>query len=241
MASSRAQLAKESRDYPLHELPRIIQSAAKAAGLPSERPITAAIRRLFEIVIAVFALIFASPIMLALAIIIRRDSPGPAIFRQVRVGRNGRLFSFCKFRTHFNNARELYPELWRYDYAPEELEALPVKRIDDPRVTKVGRWLRKSTLDELPNFWNLLTGDIALVGPRPDVPEMLPNYSRQQMIKFSVKPGITGLAQVRGRGRFKFQEMNRYDVEYVQKRSILLDCKIVLETIKLLLLHDATF
>jgi len=235
------QLETVSHDYPLHDLPRIIRNATKDAAVPSEHLIVAALRRFAEILVAAFALVLASPLMLAVAIILRRDSPGPAIFRQIRVGRNGRLFTFYKFRTHLKNAREMYSELWRYEYTPEELEELAVKRSDDPRVTRAGRWLRKSTLDELPNFWNLLKGDIALVGPRPDVPEMLRNYSLDQMIKFSVKPGITGLAQVCGRGRLKFQEMNRYDVEYVRNRSVLLDYKIILRTIKLVIIQDATF
>jgi lipopolysaccharide/colanic/teichoic acid biosynthesis glycosyltransferase len=230
------------RNYPINELPRIIGKAARDAGVPtSEHRGISLVRRLTEIVIASIALILTSPLMLVIAIIIRRDSPGPAIFKHVRVGRNGRPFVFYKFRTHFKDARDMYPELWKYDYSPTELEDLQVKRTDDPRVTRVGRWLRKSTLDELPNFWNLFKGDIGVVGPRPDVPEMLPNYSLEQMIKFSIKPGITGLAQVCGRGKLKFQEQNSYDVEYVHRRTVLLDCKIVLQTIKLIIIRDATF
>jgi lipopolysaccharide/colanic/teichoic acid biosynthesis glycosyltransferase len=163
------------------------------------------------------------------------------LFRQVRVGRNGRCFVFYKFRTLYADARERFPELYRYDYTPEELEKLPVKVRNDPRVTRVGRWLRVSTIDELPNFWNLLKGDIALVGPRADVPDMLRNYRPDEMIKFSVKPGITGLAQIRGRGRLRFHEMNAHDVEYVRNRSFWLDCKIVAHTVMLVIRFDGTF
>jgi lipopolysaccharide/colanic/teichoic acid biosynthesis glycosyltransferase len=206
-----------------------------------ERFVVAACRRVVEVLVAVVVLMVASPVLLATALIIRLDSPGPVLFRQIRMGRNGRLFTFYKFRTLYANAREMFPELYRYDYTPEELENLPVKVRNDPRVTKVGRWLRVSTLDELPNFWNLLKGDIALVGPRADVPDMLRNYRPEEMIKFSVKPGITGLAQTRGRGRLKFHEMNQYDVEYVLNRTVWLDCKIVLETAMLVIRLDGTF
>jgi lipopolysaccharide/colanic/teichoic acid biosynthesis glycosyltransferase len=247
--SSTLQINRESRNYPddlprnypINELPRIIEKSAREAGVPRENRFTSAVRRLTEILLASLAILVTSPVMLVVAIVIRRDSPGSAIFKHVRVGRNGRPFVFYKFRTHYKDTRDTYPELWRYDYTPEELEDLQVKRTDDPRVTKVGRWLRKSTLDELPNFWNLFKGDIAIVGPRPDVPEMLPNYSLEQMMKFSVKPGITGLAQVCGRGKLKFQDQNGYDVEYAHKRSVLLDCKIVFQTIKLIIIRDATF
>ncbi len=194
-----------------------------------------------EITLAVLALVVTSPIMLVVAAIIRWDSPGPALFRQKRIGQNGRLFTFYKFRTLYADARERFPELYGYKYTPEEIQELQFKREEDPRVTRAGSWLRKSTLDELPNFWNLLKGDIALVGPRPEIPEMLRYYPPEQMIKFSVKPGITGLAQTRGRGRLKFQQTNAYDVEYVEKKTFWLDCKIVLKTIELVIRFDGAF
>lgn len=215
---------------------REVANSAGAGG-----SVSAALTRLLEIVIAAAVLVVASPILLLTAAIIRFDSPGPVLFRHIRMGRNGRCFTFYKFRTLYADARERFPHLYRYDYTAEELKSLPVKVRNDPRVTRVGRWLRVSTLDELPNFWNLLKGDIALVGPRADVPEMLKNYRADEMIKFSVKPGITGLAQIRGRGRLTFHEMNRYDVEYVRNRTFWLDCKIVFETVLLVICLDGTF
>lgn len=217
------------------------QRSPVESATETERTFGSVVVRLLEITIAAVALIVTSPIMLLTALIIRLDSPGPVLFRHIRMGRNGRPFAFYKFRTLYADARERFPHLYRYDYTPEELANLPVKVRNDPRVTRVGRWLRVSTLDELPNFWNLLKGDVALVGPRADVPEMLKNYRPDELIKFSVKPGITGLAQIRGRGKFTFHEMNRHDVEYVHTKSFWLDCRIIFETIKLVVRLDSTF
>jgi len=203
--------------------------------------VAAALERFLEIVVAVIALMVSSPLMLLVALIVKLDSPGPVIFRQTRVGRNGRLFTFYKFRTLCANARELYPEMYNYSYTQEEFQRLRIKREADPRVTRAGRWLRMSTLDELPNFWNLLKGEVALVGPRPEIPELLPHYTAEQLIKFSVKPGITGMAQTNGRGRLAFQQTIAYDVQYVQSRSLWLDIRIVMKTIWLLLRSDGAF
>ena len=108
-------------------------------------------------------------------------------------------------------------------------------------MTSVGKWLRKSTLDELPNFWNLLLGDVAIVGPRPDIAGVLPYFTAAQMVKFSVKPGITGLAQTRGRGHLRFRDQVRYDVFYAKKKSFWLDMSIVVRTIKMMFTSDGAF
>jgi len=200
-----------------------------------------ALWRAFEIVSSAAALVLSIPVLLLLAIIIRLDSPGPALFRQIRLGRHFRPFTFYKLRTLYADARERWPELYAYDYSPEEIANLRFKREEDPRVTRVGRWLRKTTLDELPNFWNVLAGDLALVGPRPDIPEMVAYYTEEQKRKLSVKPGITGLAQTHGRGRLGFQETLQYDLEYVDQKSILLDVKILLRTVRLLISSDGAF
>jgi lipopolysaccharide/colanic/teichoic acid biosynthesis glycosyltransferase len=200
-----------------------------------------ALERAVEITVASIALVVTSPVMLLVAAIVRLDSPGPAFFMQLRVGRNGRLFRFWKFRTLYVDARARFPELYSYTYTEEEIQRLRFKHEQDPRVTRVGRWLRKSTLDELPNFWNVLKGDVALVGPRPEIPEMVPNYSSEQLIKFSVKPGITGLAQTNGRGNLAFQQTIAYDVEYVKHKSLWLDMKLIAKTITLLARLDGAF
>jgi len=229
----------------LEELPLLVKDAVRITGTPSCPGLMvwmgATVTRAVEIVLALLALVLTSPIILMVAIIIRLDSPGRALFAQRRIGRNGKIFYFYKFRTLYADARERFPDLYRYQYTPKEIEDLQFKREDDPRVTRAGTWLRKTTLDELPNFWNLLKGDVALVGPRPEIPEMLSYYSPEQLIKFSVKPGITGLAQTCGRGRLKFVQTNFYDVEYVKNKSFLLDCKIVWRTIRLVLKFDGAF
>jgi len=203
--------------------------------------IGASLLRLAEIAIAAVALILSAPIMLVIAFIVSRDSPGPAIFRQQRVGANGRLFWFYKFRTLYADARERFPELYAYDYSQDQVLTLRFKVEEDPRITRAGRWLRRSTLDELPNFWNLLKGDIALVGPRPEIPEMLKHYTPEQLLKFTVRPGITGLAQTHGRGNLAFQETIAWDLEYVQQKSFWLDVKIIARTMRLLFTLDGAF
>ena len=203
--------------------------------------IAGGLRRAFEVLAAIIALGISLPIMLLIAVIIRLDSPGPAMFRQRRVGLNGRLFWFYKFRTLYADSKERFPALYAYDYSPDEVETLQFKVETDPRVTRVGHWLRKSTLDELPNFWNLLKGDIAIVGPRPEIPEMLKYYTPAQLLKFSVRPGITGLAQTHGRGNLAFQQTIAWDLEYVRRKSLWLDVKIVFRTIKLWLTLDGAF
>lgn len=200
----------------------------------SEHIVVAAIRRSVEIAVAAAALAVCWPVMLIVAAIVKLDTPGPALFRQTRVGLGGRHFTFYKFRTLYADARERFPELYAYKYTPEQIQALQFKRERDPRVTPAGRWLRKSTLDELPNFWNLLKGEIALVGPRPEIPEMVPHYLPSQLAKFSVKPGITGLAQTHGRGKLAFQRTIDYDLKYVRTRSVLLDIRIIFRTIRML-------
>jgi lipopolysaccharide/colanic/teichoic acid biosynthesis glycosyltransferase len=194
-----------------------------------------------EILVAGAILILTAPILLAIAIIIKIGTPGPALFFQKRVGLKGKAFTFVKFRTLYADAKQRFPELYAYQYTPEQLSQLHFKVENDPRVTTQGKWLRKSTLDELPNFWNVLKGDMALVGPRPEIPEMLPYYKEEMLLKFSVRPGVTGLAQISGRGRLSYFDTVGYDLQYVKKRSFLLDAKILLKTLYRILIRDGAF
>lgn len=198
-------------------------------------------QRAFEIVFAAIVLVLTLPVMLVIALIIRLDSPGPVLFFQKRVGKGGKLFTFVKFRTLYADARERFPELYAYKYSPQELSDMKFKIDDDPRVTRQGAWLRRTSLDELPNFWNVVTGEMALVGPRPEIPEMMPYYHDEMLLKFSVRPGVTGPAQVSGRGRLKFYDTVDYDIEYVRKRSFRYDLKVIFLTIKGVLAQDGAF
>ena len=141
-------------------------------------------------------------------------------------------FAFAKFRTMHLDASVRYPELfwWHYELTPDQFSHMYYKAEDDPRVTRVGKWLRKTTLDELPNLWNVLRGDVGLVGPRPEAPELLELYNEEQMRKFTVTPGITCLSKVYGRGILTVGEQIAWDVEYVRSRSLILDIKILIHT-----------
>jgi lipopolysaccharide/colanic/teichoic acid biosynthesis glycosyltransferase len=220
------------------------------------------VRRLVDVAVAVTMLALTAPVMVLLAIWIRRDSPGPALFWQVRMGKDrregrapgaaptverrktdmaGRPMRFVKFRTMYVDARERNPELYRYQYSPAQMETLVFKCTDDPRVTPVGRWLRRTSLDELPNFINLLLGQVTLVGPRPEIPEMTPYYSEEARAKFAVKPGITGAAQISGRALLTWKETVQLDVEYVANRSLRRDLEIVVGTLKAALTGRGAF
>lgn len=240
------------------------------AELKAKEPVLRVCYRIFEVILSLAALIILSPIMLIEAIIIRLDTPGNVLFFQKRMTRStpvlgrelkGRkdlkpaagefeedklylvptTFKFVKFRTMYADARERFEELYDYKYTREEFLSERFKKEKDPRVTPVGRWLRKSTLDELPNFWSVLTGKMNLVGPRPELPDILPNYDSRQMRKFSVKPGVTGLAQISGRGALSYKDTINYDLEYIDRRSVWLDIKIVAKTIFLVIVRNGAY
>ena len=209
-------VAADALDVPAPARPR--RGAAEAAY------------RAFEVSLAASILLATLPLTLAIAAAIRLDSPGPALFRQERLARGGRIFRFLKFRTLYADARERFPHLYAYRYEPGEVESLRFKIPGDPRVTRFGRWVRRTSLDELPNLWHVLTGEMSLVGPRPEIPEMLPYYSAEGRLRFAVRPGVTCLAEVQGRGELTFREAERLDVEYVRRRSIGLDLRILART-----------
>ncbi|MBN9657917.1 MAG: sugar transferase [Acidobacteria bacterium] len=230
---ARHQEVEWERAAPNEVLRRIqLRDYGSAAGIP---------QRIVESVVAAIGLVVTAPIMLLLALLIRLDSPGPALFRQKRVGKGGRLFTFVKFRTYYVDAKERFPEMYAYQYTPEQIEQLHFKIPNDQRATRMGRWLRKTTLDELPNLINVLLGDVALCGPRPEIPEMLPYYRPHELAKFAVRPGITGLAQISGRGRLSFRDTVSHDLDYVAGRSLSLDFKIIIRTIVLIVLRDGAF
>ncbi len=196
------------------------------------------ITRILDILISLFVLIVASPILLITFILIKIFDPGPALFKQYRMGRCGNEFLLYKFRTMYKDAREKFPHLYTYNYTEEEFLNMPVQHANDPRVTPVGKWLRRTSLDELPNFINVLKGDMHVVGPRPDIWENIRYYPPDHLRKFSIKPGITCIAQIKGRGKLSFFQTNRYDLEYLENRSLALDLKILYKTIFVVIKGD---
>lgn len=205
-------------------------------------------RRVLQVVIAAVLLILLAPLLLIIAIIIRVDSRGPSIYVQERVGsrrrRSGsglitwevRTFDFYKFRSMRRDAdpslhREYIQRFCNAELVAEHRSGAIFKLKDDPRVTRVGRFLRKTSLDELPQLYNVLKGDMSLVGPRPLPAYEVAHYRKAYYERFAASPGITGLWQVRGRGRVPFEEMIRMDIEYARKASLWLDLKLLLSTI----------
>ncbi|HEU5103366.1 MAG TPA: sugar transferase [Roseiflexaceae bacterium] len=216
----------------------LFRPIAPAAAQPASYQIA---KRALDIAISALGLLLSLPLMLVIAVVIRCGSPGPALFRQCRVGKDGRLFTFYKFRTMWADARERFPELYAYRYSEQEIGTLYFKQPDDPRLTPFGRWLRTTSLDELPNFINVLLGQMTLVGPRPEIPQMLPYYTDAQLTKFSVTPGLTGLAQISGRASLRFQETIAADLAYCRQRSLRFDLWIFVMTIKSIVLRSGAF
>jgi lipopolysaccharide/colanic/teichoic acid biosynthesis glycosyltransferase len=194
------------------------------------RPATG--RRVVETVLAVTGILVASPVLLVLAVLIVVSTPGPIWYAQVRVGRGGQLFRCYKLRTMVPNAADIRDALLRDDpEAPVEYER-HCKLKDDPRITPIGKILRKTSLDELPQLVNVIKGDMALVGPRPVVPHELTRYGDAADLLLSVRPGLTGLWQVSGRNDLSYDERVDLDLEYVRRRSLRLDAGIILRTIQ---------
>ncbi len=184
------------------------------------------VKRVTDIVLAGAALVLVFPVMLLVVLIIRFTSPGPAIYRQVRCGLNGRTFVFYKFRSMCENAHEMRASL---GHLSERQTALKIP--NDPRLTRVGWWLRKFSVDEWPQLWNVLKGDMSLVGPRPAVPEEVEQYKRWQRRRLRMRPGLTCLWAVNGRDAVDFEQWMKLDMQYIDSWSLALDWKIIFRTI----------
>ena len=186
------------------------------------------IKRMMDIVGAIIGLVLTAVVTVFIAPAIWLESPGPLIFKQQRVGRNGRIFKFYKFRSMYQDAEEQKKELM----AQNEMQGQMFKLENDPRITKVGRFIRKTSIDEFPQFWNVLKGDMSLVGTRPPTLDEYENYESYQKRRISFRPGITGLWQISGRSNIKsFDEVVKLDLEYIDKWSLELDIKILLKTV----------
>lgn len=194
-------------------------------------------KRLFDLAGSSILLLLLSPIFLVCAVMVRLSSPGPILFRQQRVGARGREFTFLKFRSMRVDAD---PAMHR-EYVANFIKGMAeqhsgsdgpmYKLVDDPRVTPAGRWLRKTSLDELPQLINVVRGEMSLVGPRPPIPYELEHYEPEHLRRLAVKPGITGLWQISGRSKTTFEEMIALDLEYIERASFKTDLSILVRTI----------
>jgi lipopolysaccharide/colanic/teichoic acid biosynthesis glycosyltransferase len=184
-------------------------------------------KRVMDIVLSLIGIIILLPLYLILIIAIKLDSKGPAFFKQIRVGKDEKNFAIYKFRTMIVNA-ESKREL---EINPDDLENFIFQSKSDTRITKLGKFLRRSSLDEIPQLFNVLLGEMSLVGPRPEIPEVVKYYPKGYMQRLLVLPGITGIAQISGRGEIELGKTVFYDLNYIMDFSVILDIKILFLTV----------
>jgi exopolysaccharide biosynthesis polyprenyl glycosylphosphotransferase len=207
----------------LYLSPELSTARAQAA----QTGISYILKRLMDLVGALVLLVLLAIPMVMVAIAIKLDSPGSVIFRQIRVGKNGRVFTFFKFRSMYIDADARLEELQHLN----ETQGATFKMKNDPRITRVGRFIRRSSLDELPQLFNVLAGQMSLVGPRPGLVREAAHYRPDQYRRLAVSPGLTGLWQVSGRSSLSFEEMVKLDIYYVEHWSLWFDLKILFRTI----------
>lgn len=194
-------------------------------------------KRVFDLLFASIALLFALPLMALVALLVYLEDGPPIIFRQTRVGRDGQLFQIYKFRTMVKNAEELQDQLITRDPQGNLIYKTP----HDPRITRVGRILRRFSLDELPQLFNVIAGSMSLVGPRPEIPYLVEKYEPWQRQRFAVLPGMTGWWQINGRSDKPMHLHTEDDLYYIQNRSLWLDLRIILQTIWVVLIGKGAY
>lgn len=188
-------------------------------------------KRAMDIILAFGGIVCLTPLFIIVAIYIKIEDPrGPIFFYQTRVGKNEKPFRMYKFRSMVSNAEDLLEELLEQN----EISGAMFKMKEDPRITKIGKFIRKTSIDELPQLWNVVRGDMSLVGPRPALPREVKEYSSFDKLRLRVTPGCTGLWQVSGRNELSFNEMVNLDLDYISSRGVLTDIKIILKTIGIL-------
>ena len=188
------------------------------------------IKRLIDVVCSFMGVLLLSPLFIIIAIIIKTTSKGPVFFSQKRVGRDGKEFKMYKFRSMVVNAEELKEKL----ASQNEMSGPMFKMKDDPRVTKVGKFIRKTSIDELPQLLNVLKGDMSLVGPRPSLPKEVAQFEDWMYRRLEVKPGLTCYWQVSGRNNIDFEDWMKLDIKYVDERSTWIDIKLIFKTVGVL-------
>jgi lipopolysaccharide/colanic/teichoic acid biosynthesis glycosyltransferase len=199
-------------------------------------------KHLFDIIFFFLVFIPLCIVMVIVAALIRLDSAGPIFYRQKRVGLNGVEFTLYKFRSMFEHSDDSFHREAVATYMnghrlnDDTTTENAYKKIDDPRITRVGRFIRKKSIDELPQFFNVLRGEMTLVGPRPPLPYEVEQYSAYERLRLSSKPGLTGIWQVYGRSRVSFQNMVEMDIAYLQQQSFWMDLKLIILTVPVMLL-----
>ena len=188
---------------------------------------TLLLKRMLDIAVASVMLLLAAPLFAVIVVAIRVGGSGPAFYAQTRAGLAGREFTIYKFRSMYPDAEEVLPTLVPFDALPEPM----FKLVSDPRVTRLGRVLRRTSLDELPQFLNVLKGDMSLVGPRPEQVELVRRYPSSHLFRLTVKPGLTGPMQVFGRGRLNFEERLSLERDYIENLSLSRDLRLLALTI----------
>jgi len=188
------------------------------------------LKRTFDVCGSSVLLFILSPVLLGIAAVLKISSDGPVFYRSQRLGRHGRTFEMLKFRTMVARAPDV-----------RNADGSTYSAADDPRVTRAGRWLRRTSLDELPQLWNVLRGDMSLVGPRPELPDQLRYYAPSDHRRLDVRPGITGLAQISGRNALTWEQRRLLDRQYVETRTFLLDLGILARTLPNVLRGNGVF
>jgi lipopolysaccharide/colanic/teichoic acid biosynthesis glycosyltransferase len=234
---------RQHQDRELHPNSRRSLSSYRATRPADKaRHASDAVKRLLDLVGSTVPLIVLGPLLGGLAVVIRMTSPGPAFFRQIRLGRAEQSFVMYKFRTMYDCSDDRTHREYVRKLLSDEVPRLGkdglYKLSDDPRITPVGAFLRQTSLDELPQLFNVLAGKMSLVGPRPALPWEAELYQPQHRKRFEVKPGITGLWQVSGRSKLTMKEALDLDVQYVQRRSFRLDLAILAKTVLVVLRRD---
>ncbi len=209
---------------------RLETAVGRGNSIPRARPILSMglfVKRIMDLLLSAVALLLLWPLLLAIALAVKLESSGPVIYPSLRAGKKGRKFPCYKFRTMVDGADELKDSLRQFNERQDPF----FKIADDPRVTRLGRFLRKYSLDELPQFWNVLKGDMSLVGPRPHPLDDYARYRPDDHRRLDVKPGITGLWQINARANPSFETCMKLDLEYMKRWSLLLDFKLLVRTI----------
>ena len=215
-----------------HERGEEALTGASRAAHVRQQAVYEGLKRMVDIVCSLAGLIVLSPIFVLIGLVIKLEDPkGSVFFYQNRVGKDGKLFRMFKFRSMVSNAEERLKEL----LAQNEVQGAMFKMRNDPRITRVGRFIRKTSIDELPQLVNVLLGDMSLVGPRPALPREVAEYTTYDRQRLEVTPGCTGLWQVSGRSSLTFEQMVELDLRYVRERSLAMDFIILLRTVKVLL------